>query len=139
MYVWCDAMYTAGQAYSSSSGVQREQLLSATERVRATGDRIKQGKQTLLETEELGVSILQDLHKQRETIVHARDNVRTHSTLCLGFNFVASTAHRPTHTPVDLWGHAWAHLVGVELGVWVVWGSCTRRTTIWDELAGCCR
>jgi len=64
-----------GQAYSSSSGVQREQLLSATERVRATGDRIKQGKQTLLETEELGVSILQDLHKQRETIVHARDNL----------------------------------------------------------------
>jgi hypothetical protein len=61
--------------------VQREQLLSATERVRATGDRIKQGKQTLLETEELGVSILQDLHKQRETIMHARENVRHTPTL----------------------------------------------------------
>lgn len=60
---------------SSSSGAQREQLLSATDRVRATGDRIKQGKQVLLETEELGVSILQDLHKQRETIIHARENL----------------------------------------------------------------
>lgn len=61
---------------SSASGAQRERLLSATERVRATGDRIVQGKQTLLETEELGVSILQDLHKQRETIMHARNHVR---------------------------------------------------------------
>jgi len=33
------------------------------------------GKRTLLETEELGVSILQDLHKQRETLLHARDTL----------------------------------------------------------------
>jgi len=64
-----------GDAYCSSASIQRTQLLSATERVRATGDRIQQGKQTLLETEELGVSILQDLHRQRETIVNARDNL----------------------------------------------------------------
>jgi hypothetical protein len=43
--------------------------------VRATGDRITAGRQTLLETEELGVSILQDLHRQRETIVGARDSL----------------------------------------------------------------
>mmetsp|Transcript_34533 Transcript_34533/g.41741 ORF Transcript_34533/g.41741 Transcript_34533/m.41741 type:complete len:224 (+) Transcript_34533:293-964(+) len=60
---------------ASSSAQQRERLLLATDRVRATGDRIQQGKQTLLETEELGVSILQDLHKQRETIIHARENL----------------------------------------------------------------
>mmetsp|Transcript_31779 Transcript_31779/g.53392 ORF Transcript_31779/g.53392 Transcript_31779/m.53392 type:complete len:223 (-) Transcript_31779:406-1074(-) len=64
-----------GEGNSSSSSAQRDALLSTTERVRATGDRITAGRQTLLETEELGVSILQDLHRQRETIVGARDSL----------------------------------------------------------------
>merc|ERR1711907_259736 len=56
-------------------GAQRERLLQTTDRINRTGDNIRQSKQTLLETEELGVSILQDLHRQRETIVHARDTL----------------------------------------------------------------
>jgi len=64
-----------GEGNSSSASAQRDALLSATQRVRATGERITQGRQTLLETEELGVSILQDLHRQRETIVGARENL----------------------------------------------------------------
>jgi len=63
---------TAGGA---SSGAQRDRLLSAQDKLKQTGDRIKEGKKTLLETEELGVSILQDLHKQRETIAHTRDTL----------------------------------------------------------------
>ena len=65
---------TAGGA--ATSAAQRDRLLSATDKLKATGDRIKEGKKTLLETEELGVSILQDLHKQRETITRTRDTVR---------------------------------------------------------------
>jgi len=65
----------AGGAAGSSA--QRERLLSATDRLKATGARIQEGKKTLLETEELGVSILQDLHKQRETIVRTRDTLHT--------------------------------------------------------------
>lgn len=64
---------TAGGA--ASSAAQRDRLLSAQDKLKQTGDRIKEGKKTLLETEELGVSILQDLHKQRETIVHTRDTL----------------------------------------------------------------
>jgi hypothetical protein len=64
---------TAGGA--ATSAVQRDRLLNATDKLKQTGDRIKEGKKTLLETEELGVSILQDLHKQRETIQHTRDTL----------------------------------------------------------------
>mmetsp|Transcript_8409 Transcript_8409/g.27933 ORF Transcript_8409/g.27933 Transcript_8409/m.27933 type:complete len:227 (+) Transcript_8409:266-946(+) len=59
----------------SGSGSQRERLLDATERSRQTSDRIAQGKRTLLETEEIGVSVLQTLHGQRAQIVNARDTL----------------------------------------------------------------
>merc|ERR1712224_932714 len=64
-----------GDSWSASSAAQRERLLATTDRINRTGDNIRQSKQTLLETEELGVSILQDLHRQRETITHARDTL----------------------------------------------------------------
>ena len=64
-----------GDHWSASSAAQRERLLATTDRINRAGDNIKQSKQTLLETEELGVSILQDLHRQRETITHARDTL----------------------------------------------------------------
>lgn len=50
---------------------QREKLLTTTDRLEKTTDRLRQGKQQLLETEEVGVTILQNLHQQRETITHA--------------------------------------------------------------------
>merc|ERR1712176_967675 len=62
-----------GDHWSASSAAQRERLLATTDRINRAGDNIKQSRQTLLETEELGVNILQDLHRQRETITHARD------------------------------------------------------------------
>ncbi len=74
----CSAGDTAGGA--ATSAAQRDRLLNATDKLKQTGDRIKEGKKTLLETEELGVSILQDLHKQRETIQHTRDTVRARAS-----------------------------------------------------------
>lgn len=64
-----------GDSWSASSAAQRERLLATTDRINNTGERIRQSKQTLLETEELGVNILQDLHRQRDTIVHSRDTL----------------------------------------------------------------
>lgn len=55
----------------------------STERLNQSGERIKESKRTLLETEELGVSILQDLASQRQTLLHAQNNVR--SLPLLGF------------------------------------------------------
>eukprot|EP00887_Chlorella_sp_A99_P005401 scaffold1.g5401.t1 len=60
--------------YQTSAG-QRERLLTSTQRLEKTSDRIQQGRQQLLETEELGVSVLTDLQRQRETILHSRDTL----------------------------------------------------------------
>lgn len=63
------------EAPTSSS--QRERMLSATDRLKQTGERIQQGRKQLLETEELGANILSDLHRQRESITHARDQLHS--------------------------------------------------------------
>lgn len=48
---------------------QRERLTMSVERLNQSSDRIRESHRTVLETEELGVSILQDLHQQRETLL----------------------------------------------------------------------
>ena len=50
--------------------------MTTTERLGKSSDRIKESRKTMLETEELGVSILQDLHSQRQSLLHA------HNTVC---------------------------------------------------------
>lgn len=55
---------------------QRTRLLMSTERLNQSGEKIKESKWTLLGTEELGVSILQDLHSQRQTLLHAHNNLQ---------------------------------------------------------------
>ncbi|GLU23240.1 hypothetical protein SLE2022_392630 [Rubroshorea leprosula] len=54
---------------------QRGRLLMSIERLNQSTDRIKEGRKAALETEELGVSILQDLHQQRQSLLHARNAV----------------------------------------------------------------
>ncbi|KAK2655498.1 hypothetical protein Ddye_008550 [Dipteronia dyeriana] len=53
------------------SSDQRGRLLMTTERINQSTDRIKESRRTMLETEELGVSILQDLHQQCQSLLHA--------------------------------------------------------------------
>ena len=45
--------------------------MMTTERLNQSNDKIKESRRTILETEELGVSILQDLHQQRQSLLHA--------------------------------------------------------------------
>eukprot|EP00246_Nothoceros_aenigmaticus_P007399 TRINITY_DN2115_c0_g1_i1.p1 TRINITY_DN2115_c0_g1~~TRINITY_DN2115_c0_g1_i1.p1 ORF type:complete len:168 (+),score=23.49 TRINITY_DN2115_c0_g1_i1:342-845(+) len=71
-----DALLEAGRAAElKTSSDQREQLLASTDRLNQTGDRIKESRRTLMETEELGVSILQDLHQQRQSLLSSRDTL----------------------------------------------------------------
>lgn len=58
------------------SADQKGRLLMSTERLNQSSDRIKESRRTMLETEDLGVSILQDLHQQRQSLLHA------HNTVC---------------------------------------------------------
>lgn len=57
------------------SADQRGRLMMSTERLNHSTDRIKQSRKTMLETEELGVSILQDLHQQRQSLLHANNTL----------------------------------------------------------------
>jgi len=58
-----------------ASADQRGRLLMSTEKLNQSSGRIKESRRTILETEELGVSILQDLHQQRQTLLHAHDTL----------------------------------------------------------------
>ncbi|WCJ35909.1 Vesicle transport v-SNARE family protein [Euphorbia peplus] len=55
---------------------QRGRLLMSTERLNHSSDRIKDSRRTMLETEELGVSILQDLHQQRQALLQAHNTLQ---------------------------------------------------------------
>lgn len=66
---------------------QRERLTFSTERLNQSSERIMESRRTMLETEELGVSIVQDLHQQRETLLHAHHKV---GSLQFFFSFLFS-------------------------------------------------
>lgn len=67
-----EELLEAGLADSHKASLdQRERLTFSTERLNQSSERIMESRRTMLETEELGVSIVQDLHQQRETLLHA--------------------------------------------------------------------
>lgn len=63
------------------SSDQRERLTMSVERLNESSDRIRESHRAVLETEELGVSILQDLHQQRETLLSSHKRVLDMQTL----------------------------------------------------------
>ncbi|XP_042042102.1 vesicle transport v-SNARE 13-like isoform X2 [Salvia splendens] len=66
-----DELLESGLTDTMVSADQRARLLMSTERLNKTGERVRESRKTMLETEELGVSILQDLHQQRQSLLHA--------------------------------------------------------------------
>ena len=54
---------------------QRDRLLSGTERLERGSDRLREAQRVAYETEEVGASILNDLHQQREQLTHTRGTV----------------------------------------------------------------
>lgn len=57
------------------SGEQRERLAMSVERINQSGERIRESRRVMLETEELGISIVEDLNQQRETLLNSRNKV----------------------------------------------------------------
>ncbi|CAL9248141.1 unnamed protein product [Arabidopsis halleri] len=71
-----DELLEAGMADKlTASADQRSRLMLSTDRLGRTTDRIKDSRRTMLETEEIGVSILQDLHGQRESLLRAHETL----------------------------------------------------------------
>ncbi|CAH9119866.1 unnamed protein product, partial [Cuscuta europaea] len=60
---------------TDASSNQRERLAMSTERLNQSSGRIMESRRLALETEELGVSILEDLHQQRETLLHSHNKL----------------------------------------------------------------
>lgn len=76
------------------SNDQRGRLLMTTERLNQSTDRIKESRRTMLETEELGVSILQNLHQQRQSLLHANNTVCLTLFLFVPINGSLPLGHR---------------------------------------------
>lgn len=57
------------------SGDQKQRLLDNSQRLEATGRRIEDGYRVVLETQEIGNQVLQNLSEQRETIQRSRNRV----------------------------------------------------------------
>lgn len=54
---------------------QQRRLLDNSERIERTGNRLADGYRTILETEQIGATVLQDLSEQREQIQRSRARV----------------------------------------------------------------
>ncbi|KAI9757459.1 MAG: hypothetical protein M1815_000985 [Lichina confinis] len=67
--------YTDNPATSDAQLEQRQQLLSGTDRLGRSSDRIRESQRIANETEQIGASALADLHSQRSVIEHARGNL----------------------------------------------------------------
>ncbi|XP_013385965.1 vesicle transport through interaction with t-SNAREs homolog 1A [Lingula anatina] len=61
---------------TQNSEDQRTRLLDNTERLERSSKRLEHGYQTVLETEQIGAAVLDDLHSQRQTIQRSRERLR---------------------------------------------------------------
>ncbi|XP_063536839.1 vesicle transport through interaction with t-SNAREs homolog 1A [Cydia strobilella] len=59
-----------------TSNDQQQKLLDNTERLERTGKTLTEGYRVVLETEQIGATVLQDLSLQRETIERSRGRLR---------------------------------------------------------------
>lgn len=68
------------EVYDDWGGVseQHRKLLDNSERLERTGKSLAEGYRVVLETEQIGAAVLQDLSVQRETIQRSRGRVRPH-------------------------------------------------------------
>ncbi|KAI9799255.1 MAG: hypothetical protein M1833_004133 [Piccolia ochrophora] len=67
--------YSDHPAASDQQLEQRQQLLSGTDRLARTSDRLTASQRMANETEQIGASTLADLHTQRATMTHTRDTL----------------------------------------------------------------
>ncbi|KAK4477599.1 hypothetical protein RD792_016835 [Penstemon davidsonii] len=71
-----DELLEAGMADTLTvSRNQKDRLLMSTDKLNNSSNRIRDSRKVMLETEELGVSLLQDLHGQRQSLLNANNTM----------------------------------------------------------------
>eukprot|EP00246_Nothoceros_aenigmaticus_P015956 TRINITY_DN6949_c0_g1_i1.p1 TRINITY_DN6949_c0_g1~~TRINITY_DN6949_c0_g1_i1.p1 ORF type:complete len:221 (-),score=25.59 TRINITY_DN6949_c0_g1_i1:200-862(-) len=100
-----DDLLESGQRMLATAADQRTRLLVATDKLNQSSERIKESKRTLLETEQLGVSILHDLHSQRQILVHAQDTLHeVDNNIVTSRKLLTSMGRRLNRNQYALWG-----------------------------------
>ena len=93
---------------------QRQQLLSGTDRLNRSSNRLRESQRIAMETEQIGASTLGDLHRQREQITHTRETLLDSETYTdRSIKTLKGMARRyaPTHPRhlqlLLIWGLSW--------------------------------
>lgn len=64
------------------SNDQKQRLLNNSERIEGTGKRLEEGYRVIVETQQIGNQVMQNLHEQRETIQRSRNRVGNNLKIC---------------------------------------------------------
>nr|CAD7446524.1 unnamed protein product [Timema bartmani] len=114
-----DDLYGAGVSMKEE---QKLRLLDNSERIERTGHHLNAGYRIILETEEIGSQVLQDLHSQRETIQKSRSR---------GQNLAATPARgiRQRHHPDRRLHELAQHLLALPRWTRCVWKECSETPT----------
>lgn len=74
--MWLIKYYSSHElVHVCTSTTQRERLLDSTGRLDKTSNQLEEGHRIALETEQIGMDIMDNLQKDRETIQRARSRV----------------------------------------------------------------
>lgn len=68
--------FAGGGGYGSDSAAERSRMLANNERLGKAGERLKEAHQVTIDMENTANSILGDLSKQRETLMHAKGTLK---------------------------------------------------------------
>ncbi|KAE8727085.1 Vesicle transport v-SNARE 12 [Hibiscus syriacus] len=102
-----DELLGSGRADTmmDSAADQKGRLLMSTERLNQSTERIKESRKTMLETEELGVSILQDLHQQRQSLLNAHTTLHeVDDNISKSKKLLTSISRRMNRNKMIMWG-----------------------------------
>lgn len=119
-----DGFYSQDDIYSNNVSVTEEQkrsLLDNSERLERTGKQLTTGYRMILETEEIGSQVLQDLNSQRETIQRSRNRLReTNAELGLSSRLISGMLRRSWIHRFILYGVAVVFVVTIVVVISLV-------------------
>nr|CAD7602432.1 unnamed protein product [Timema genevievae] len=111
-----DDLYGAGVSMKEE---QKLRLLDNSERIERTGHHLNAGYRIILETEEIGSQVLQDLHSQRETIQKSRSRLReTDAELGRSSRLLSGMIMRSIQHRFVLFGVAVVFIIVIVLGIY---------------------
>jgi vesicle transport through interaction with t-SNAREs 1 len=94
----------AGSGYGSDSSAEHSRMLANNERLGKAGERLQQAHQVTIDMENTANSILGDLSKQRETLLHAKGTLKYASDgLDASKRILSQMARRAAMNKITMW------------------------------------